>query len=156
MLWHIATEKRYRKKSLCSFFRNTTIKRGKVKGINTYERTLQKKYMALGYPCLLARFYFLHLLFIRPVYLPLTSCHSPQVFCPFKKYIELFTQLHAWYCCCQSTSLWKKIREKFLGHVCETCQRILISADKDFSLLFMDMKSYEDFFFFLLRCELFC
>lgn len=24
----------------------------------------------------------------------------------------------------------EQIREKFLGHVCETCQRILIAADK--------------------------
>lgn len=72
-------------------------------------------------------FYFLHLLFICSVYLLLTSCHSPLVFCPFKKYIELFTLLHAWYGYCHS--LWKQIREKFLGHVCETCQRILIIAD---------------------------
>lgn len=41
------------------------------------------------------------------------------------------------------------IREKFLGHVCETCQRILISADKGFfSFLCMDTTPYQDFFFF--------
>lgn len=54
--------------------------------------------MALGYLRLQAHsfFFFLHLLFILPVYLPLTSCHSPLVFCPFlKNYIELFTLLHA-------------------------------------------------------------
>lgn len=101
--------------------------------------------MALGYLRLPAHFLFLHLLFILPVYLPLTSCHSPLVFCPFKKYIELFTPLHAWYCYCQSTSLWKLIREKFLGHVCETCQRILINADKVFHFYIWTWSRMESF-----------
>lgn len=69
---------------------------------------------------------------------------SLLVFCPFKKYIELFTLLHAWYCYCQPVSLWIQIREKFLGHVCEICQWIVINADK-FLLLYMDMKSYQEF-----------
>lgn len=94
------------------------------KAINTYKRTLGECgwLVGLGF-----------ISFISSSFFQFISCWQvvtlPQSFVLLKSTLN-YSHCFIWYCCCQSKSRWKQIREKFLGHVCETCLRILISADK--------------------------